>query len=66
MVEVCETLRKKQKVEQWQLRVRHSVQSNLKTFWKKKLKVDGDYIKNTEKLLTTYQDVLFWQRMNTA
>jgi hypothetical protein len=35
-------------------------------FWKKKLKADADYVKNTKKLLTIFHlDVPFWQRMNT-
>jgi len=37
-----------------------------KKFWKKKLKVNADYVKNTKKLLTTqYQNIPLWQRRNT-
>jgi hypothetical protein len=33
--------------------IRQSAQTTLReTFWKKKLKVDADYVKNTKKLLT--------------
>jgi hypothetical protein len=44
-----------------------SAQTTLREkFWKKKLKVDADYVKKTKKLSTTkHQDTPFWQRMNT-
>jgi hypothetical protein len=61
-----ETLREKQKVQLWQLRIRQSAQTILREkFWKKKFKVDASYVKNMKKLLTTFhRDVPFWLWMN--
>jgi hypothetical protein len=48
-----ETLREKQKVQLWQLRIRQSAQTTLREKYRKnKLKLDVNYVMNTKKLLT--------------
>jgi hypothetical protein len=48
------TLREKQKVQQWQLKAKHLVQTVLRIkFLRKKLRVNAGYVNNVKKLSTT-------------